>query len=39
VVYDANGRAIGTAEREGVAIVLRDTRGQTVQRIRASKGL
>lgn len=37
--YDANGRAIGTAEREGAAIVLRDTRGQAVQRIRTSKTL
>ena len=37
--YDANGRAVGTAEREGATIVLRDTRGQAVQRIRSGKGL
>lgn len=37
--YDANGRAIGTAEREGAAIVLRDTRGQAVQRIRTGRSL
>ena len=37
--YDANGRAIGTAEREGATIVLRDTRGQAVQRIRSGKSL
>lgn len=34
--YDVNGRVVGTAEREGAAIVLRDTRGQPVQRIRTS---
>lgn len=32
-------RAIGTAEREGAAIVLRDTRGQRVQRIRTGRSL
>ena len=34
--YDAAGRAVGTADHEGRSIVLRDTKGQIVQRIRRS---